>query len=101
MKHICALLLYILSAPAYAQVTFTAVNAPFLDTESYLNGVTWIDVDNDNDLDVCVSGFSGTPPNWVNKTQIFLNDGNANFSSSGWINSSHKNPMRHGWADID
>ena len=101
MKYIRTILFSLLCAPSYAQVTFTSVNAPFLDTESYLNGVTWIDADNDNDLDVCVSGFSGTPPNWVNKTQIYLNDGNANFSSSGWITSTQKNAMRHGWADID
>ena len=101
MRFLPVFLLVFSVAHVQAQVNFTPVNAAFLDSQSYLNGVTWIDADNDNDLDVCVSGFSGIPPAWVNKTEIFLNDGNGNFTPSGWITSSHKNAMRHGWADID
>jgi gliding motility-associated-like protein len=101
MRFLPVFLLVFSVAHVQAQVNFTPVNAAFLDSQSYLNGVTWIDADNDNDLDVCVSGFSGAPPDWVNETEIFLNDGNGNFTPSGWITSSHKNGMRHGWADID
>lgn len=101
MKFIPVFLFVVLCIPARAQVTFTSVNTAFLDSQSYLFGVTWIDADNDNDLDVCVSGFIGAPPVWVNKTELFLNDGTGVFSPSGQISSNHKNPMRHGWADID
>lgn len=74
---------------------------PFLDSDSYLNGVSWIDVDNDNDLDVCVTGAGGTFPNFVNRSAIFLNDGSGNFNNTMLLNSAQKNPMRHAWADVD
>jgi hypothetical protein len=58
MRFLPVFLLVFSVAHVQAQVNFTPVNAAFLDSQSYLNGVTWIDADNDNDLDVCVSGFS-------------------------------------------
>jgi gliding motility-associated-like protein len=87
---------------SFAQISFQEVpNLPFLDDEGYLRGISWIDVDNDNDLDVCVSGASGIPPNTTNLTAIYENQGNAVFVNNGWINSPQNNPMSHAWADIN
>ncbi len=91
-----------LSINAHSQVSFQSMpTLPFLDTDAYLNGVSWIDVDNDNDLDVCVTGAGGVFPNFANRSAIFLNDGNGNFSNTMLLNSAQKNPMRHAWADVD
>lgn len=84
-----------------AQISFEAQNPAFLDSDAYLNGVSWIDVDNDNDLDVCVTGTKGDFPNFINASAVFVNQGNGVFANTGLINSAQQNPMRHGWADID
>ncbi len=85
-----------------AQVTFQQIpGLAFFDSQGYLNGVSWIDVDNDDDLDVCVTGSGGTFPNFTNISAIFMNNGNETFTNTGLLNSSQKNPMRHGWADYD
>ncbi|MDO8366575.1 MAG: VCBS repeat-containing protein, partial [Saprospiraceae bacterium] len=60
-----------------------------------------MDVDNDNDLDVCVTGSGGTFPNFTNISAIYLNNGNETFTNTGLLNSAQKNPMRHGWADYN
>lgn len=87
---------------ATAQVSFEEItNQPFLDNTAYLNGVSWIDVDNDHDLDICVSGFRSAAGVFVNASAIFLNDGTGNFSASTPLSSNQKNAMRHSWADID
>jgi len=95
---ICLLLL---NTALSAQITFEARFPAFLDTAAYLNGVSWIDVDNDNDLDVCVSGIGGTFPNNTNPNAIFINQGNGVFENTGLITSTQKDGMRHGWADVD
>ena len=84
-----------------AQVSFIKEFPAFLDSIAYLNAVSWVDVDNDNDLDVCVSGSKGTFPDFICANEIFVNEGNGVFSKTGLINSQQKNAMRHGWADFD
>lgn len=85
-----------------AQVTFQQIpGLAFFDNQGYLNGVSWVDVDNDNDLDVCVTGAGGTFPNFTNISAIYLNNGNETFTNTGLLTSVQKNPMRHGWADFD
>lgn len=103
MRILVALFVFSLTTSAiFAQVSFQEIpGLPFLDNQSYLNGVSWIDVDNDNDLDVCVTGAGGTFPNFVNRSAIFVNDGNGNFSNTNLLMSAQANAMRHGWADID
>ncbi|MBL7827700.1 MAG: CRTAC1 family protein, partial [Saprospiraceae bacterium] len=102
MKFLTTCLAVCISCALFAQISFQEVSTPpFLDSEAYFNGVSWVDVDQDNDLDVCVSGFKGLPPNWINVSAIYLNDGAGNFSTSNLISSAQKNAMRHGWADID
>lgn len=95
------LFIVFLSAPA-AQVTFQQIpGLAFFDDQGYLNGVSWVDVDNDDDLDVCVTGSGGTFPNFTNISAIFLNNGNETFTNTGLLNSVQKNAFRHGWADYD
>ncbi|MEK7258150.1 MAG: CRTAC1 family protein, partial [Bacteroidota bacterium] len=103
MKSLLPLLFSVLLAQAAAaQIQFAELpGLAFLDSTSYLNGVIWVDVDNDYDLDVSVSGFGGTPPNFVNKTAIFRNLGGGVFINDSLVVSSQSTPMRHGWADID
>lgn len=85
-----------------AQVTFQDVpSAAFLDAQAYLRGISWVDVDGDFDLDVCVTGAGGSFPNFVNTSAIFINQGNGNFANTGLLNSVQKDPFGHGWADID
>ncbi len=96
------LLLGFLASAASAQVTFQQIpSLAFFDSVGYLNGVSWVDVDNDDDLDVCVTGSGGTAPNFTNISAIYLNNGNETFTNTGLLNSSQKNPMRHGWSDYD
>jgi enediyne biosynthesis protein E4 len=89
-----------LAQRATAQVSFQELTTlPFLDNEAYLNGVSWVDVDNDNDLDVCVTGMKGSA--FINQSAIFVQDANGNFSNTGLLTSAQKIPMRHGWADFN
>ncbi|MFN0216312.1 MAG: FG-GAP-like repeat-containing protein [Saprospiraceae bacterium] len=103
MNRIAAILfLWLLPKLAFSQVTFQQIpGLAFFDTLGYLNGVSWVDVDNDNHLDVCVTGSGGTFPNFTNISGIFLNNGNETFTNTGLLNSSQNNPMRHGWSDYD
>jgi gliding motility-associated-like protein len=95
-------LLSCLSWSGFGQITFTDVpGLDFLDSESYLRGVSWTDVDGDHDLDVCVTGAGGTFPDFVNKSAIFINDGAGNFTNTGLLVSTQDNAMGHGWADYD
>jgi len=85
-----------------AQVSFQQIpGLAFFDNQGYLNGVSWVDVDNDHDLDVCVTGSGGSFPNFTNISAIFLNNGNETFTNTGLLNSTQKNAMRHGWADYN
>lgn len=102
MLRIAAIIVSLFMAgPLAAQVTFERQFPAFLDSAAYLNGVSWVDVDNDNDLDVCVTGMKGNFPDFVNASAIFLNQGNGSFTNTGLLNSQQKNAMRHGWADVD
>ena len=85
-----------------AQVTFQQIpGLAFFDNQGYLNGVSWVDVDNDNDLDVCVTGSGGVFPNFTNISAVYLNNGNETFTNTGLLTSTQKNAFRHGWADYD
>jgi gliding motility-associated-like protein len=84
----------------FAQPTFIRLeNLPFYDDEGYLRGISWIDVDGDHDLDVCISGAIGNPA--VNATGIYLNLGQDQFQASNLISSNQNNPFGHAWADIE
>ncbi len=85
-----------------AQVTFQKINDfAFQDQVAYLRGISWVDVDNDYDLDVCITGSSGHPQTPTNETAIFLNDGLGDFTKSSLLVSSQKTTFGHGWADIE
>jgi len=85
-----------------AQISFEDIpGLPFLDDQGYLRGITWVDVDGDNDLDVSVSGVTGTAPDYTNTTAIFINDGAGGFANTGLIASNQADPFGHGWADYD
>ena len=104
LKHLLYSSFICLLLPTFcvSQISFQEIsNLPFLDSEGYLRGISWIDADNDNDLDVCISGASGIPPNTINLTAVYENQGNTVFVNNGWISSSQNNPMGHAWADID
>ena len=93
---------FLLFSMTNAQITFEKIeDFEFQDEISYFRGISWVDVDNDFDLDVMISGESGTPPNTVNETAIFLNDGTGVFTRSELITSSQMGAFTHGWADID
>ncbi len=102
-KTLHALLAVLLfSAAAPAQISFQDIpGLPFLDSQGYIRGLTWVDVDGDNDLDVSVSGITGTFPNFVNATAIYLNDAGGGFANTGLIVSSQADPFGQGWADYD
>lgn len=106
MRFFSALLILFVSllgpTPVYNQITFQQIpGLAFFDDQGYLNGVSWIDVDQDHDLDVCVTGSGGTFPNFTNISAIYLNNGNETFTNSGLLTSVQKNAFRHGWADYD
>ena len=85
-----------------AQIAFVEnPNLAFLDDSSYLRGISWVDVDGDNDLDVTVTGAGGTFPDFVNVTSVFINQGNDVFENTGLVQSTQKNPFGHGWADVE
>ena len=96
MRSSCFLIaLCCLAYSASAQVSFQEVsNQPFLDNTAYFNGVSWIDIDNDHDLDICVSGFRSAAGVFTNASAIFLNDGTGNFSTTALLGSAQKNAMR-------
>jgi gliding motility-associated-like protein len=99
---LCFWLIGMTVATTVAQISFQELpNLPFLDDEGYLRGISWVDVDNDNDLDVCVSGSKGIPPTTENITAVYINQGNGVFADLGLLSSSQNNPMGHSWADID
>ena len=99
MRLYSCLVSCLLASSAFAQTSFQDIpNLPFLDSQSYLRGITWVDVDNDYDLDVCVTGHD---VNFVNQSAIFVNDGNGNFSNTNLLVSAQKIPFQHAWADID
>ncbi|HLP94718.1 MAG TPA: FG-GAP-like repeat-containing protein [Saprospiraceae bacterium] len=98
----CTVAVCCLTVVTQAQVTFQQIpGLAFFDNQGYLNGVSWVDVDNDNDLDVCVTGSGGSFPNFTNISAIYLNNGNETFANTGLLTSTQKNPFRHGWADYD
>lgn len=102
MRIVILVLVLVLPFCLVAQVTFQQIpGLAFFDSQGYLNGVSWVDVDNDNDLDVCVSGAGGSFPNFTNISAIYLNNGNETFTATTLLASSQNNPMRHGWADYD
>jgi len=103
MHYLCSFcLLFACLGTTAAQVTFQQIpGLAFFDDQGYLNGVSWVDVDKDDDLDVCVTGSGGTFPDFTNISAIFLNNGNETFTNSGLLNSAQKNAFRHGWADYD
>src|SRR5210317_1903565 len=85
-----------------AQVTFQDLDTlACLDDEAYLRGISWVDVDNDGDLDVSFSGNSGTSRGFENKTGIFINQGNNHFENTGLISSDQQNQFGHSWADMN
>jgi len=101
-RFLLFLILGIMAQTSSAQVTFQQIpGLAFFDSVGYLNGVSWVDVDNDDDLDVCVTGSGGTFPNFTNISGIYLNNGNETFTNTGLLNSVQKNAFRHGWADYN
>lgn len=85
-----------------AQITFEKVSDfAFNDDISYLRGISWVDVDNDFDLDVFISGSSGNPQTPTNESAIFLNDGFGNFTKSDLLVTDQIGTFTHGWADIE
>ena len=102
MKPSVLILSFLIPISIFAQPSFQeVVNLPFYDDVGYLRGISWVDVDNDNDLDVCISGLAGIPPNTVNLTAVYENQGNNTFVNNGWITSNQLNAGGHAWADID
>ena len=95
-------LIFIVTQISTAQITFEKIqDFTFNDDISYLRGISWIDVDNDYDLDVFVSGSSGIPPDTNNESAIFLNDGQGNFTESNLLSTAQLGTFTHGWADIE
>ena len=81
--------------------TFTQTYPPFLDTVGYLRSISWIDYDNDGDLDVYASG-TGAYNNGVFDPLHFLyiNNGNMNFTLSSEL-LLPESSFGHGWGDIN
>ncbi len=83
--------------------TFTSFPAPFLDTGDYVRGISWVDIDNDNDLDVYLSGNNGydaTLGATLPMSVLYTNNGNGTFSPTNEIQSVNSS-MGHGFGDFD
>ncbi len=77
--------------------SFTKVLIPGLTTDLYnSSGSSWIDIDNDGDLDLFISRDLGTP------SALYINTGNGSFSLSN-INLSEVlgNSYPNAWSDYD
>lgn len=86
------------SLSLFAQPAFQEIpGLPFLTSQGYFPGATWVDVDGDNDLDFSISGSAAG----VNGTAIYINEGGGVFTNTGLISSSQNNPYAQGWADYD
>ena len=60
-------------------------------------GVSWIDVDNDEDLDLFVTNIGMSETNW-----LYLNDGSAHFTLSHSMLERDVGPSKgHTWGDFD
>lgn len=69
--------------------------------QAYVNGTISLgDIDNDNDLDVLMTGTTGQFENESPSTDLYINDGNANFelSNSDLLNVSNGSSS---FADVD
>lgn len=70
----------------------------FVTTPALTYGISWIDVDYDDDLDLFVTNIGRNDRNW-----LFLNDGKANFvlSKSVLVTDSTGPSKGHVWGDFD
>lgn len=61
--------------------TFEVAGTPFVANQSESKQVLWVDVDNDGDKDLFITGryFNGSQPNLA-RTRLYENDGNFNFT---------------------
>ena len=87
---------------AYSQ-TFVASAQPFLDATGYCRGISWVDIDNDGDQDVYISGTGAYDPGtgtFAPLHMLYLNDGSANFTLSTQLQSASSS-MSNCFGDID
>lgn len=77
--------------------TFTKVTqGPVVTEIGHSSGSSWIDIDNDGDLDLFVSRDMGNP------SRLFTNNGDGTFSVyDNPINAAHGNSYPNAWGDYD
>lgn len=76
---------------------FTDINAGL--TGTYLGGVNWVDVDNDNDLDCFVSGWAAGSPGLF--SGIYRNNGNSTFTMLSGTGIGTVGAAASAWGDYD
>jgi hypothetical protein len=70
-------------------------------TGVYYSSVAWGDYDNDGDLDVLVTGATGSDPNFNPVTKIYRNNGNNTFTEQSQISLTNVFKGSAVWGDYD
>lgn len=76
---------------------YNSLPMPFLDNQGYCRGISWVDVDNDDDLDVYISGQI-TATEQLNT--LYINNGDGTYTLSPELQPPAAS-MGHGWGDYN
>ncbi len=96
-KHI-ALIVFVLLVEKGISQSFTKItNDPCVNTATQSYGSSFIDFDNDGDLDLFVANFTNST------NELFLNNGNGTFvaNNSYTFTSTNGSSLGHSWIDFD
>ena len=91
-----------LSSTSFGQ-TFVPVDPGFLIDTGYCRGISWIDVDNDNDLDVYISGthsYDAATASFIPLNRLYVNNGDETFTQMPDPTSATAS-FGHGWGDYN
>jgi len=99
-KHISSIGLFLflfLTKLGIAQSFNKVINDPCVSTYSESYGASFIDFDQDGDLDLYVANFSNST------NELFINNGNGTFSANNsyTITSTSGSSLGHSWIDFD
>jgi len=96
-KHI-ALIVFVLLVKKGISQSFTKItNDPCVNTATQSYGASFIDFDNDGDLDLYVANFTNST------NELFINNGNGSFTTNNsyTITTTYGSSLGHSWIDFD